>query len=226
MTSTRDRGNGVRQTTVWKRLLGVEHVAIETVRVATGMHGREVAVVELRPDSRARLRCPKCTRKCPFGDEGEGVRRWRSLDVHGRECYLQAGAPRVQCPSHGLIVASVPWARHASRFTRAFEDQAAWLCAQMAWRKVAGLMRTTWETLQKIVGRVAADARSRQDRLAGLTRIGIDEKSWGKREDQYIMVVTDHGTGKIVWAGEGRCQDTVRAFFGALGEDRCKLLTH
>lgn len=216
----------MRQTTVWKKLLGVEHVAIEGVRVETGAGGEEIAVIALRPDSRARLRCPKCRRRCRFADEGEGRRSWRSLDVHGRKCYLEAGAPRVQCPSHGLIVASVPWARHRSRFTAAFEDQAAWLCAQMSWRKVAVLLRTTWESLQQITVRVTADARARRDRLAGLRRIGIDEKSWGKGEDKYIMVVTDHGTGKIVWAAEGRCQDTVRAFFTALGPERSKLLTH
>jgi transposase len=159
-------------------------------------------------------------------DEGEGRRRWRALDVHGRKCYLEAGAPRVQCPSHGLIVASVPWARHGSRFTAASEDQAAWLCAQMAWRKVAVLLRTTWESLQAIVTRVTAAARGKKDRLAGLRRIGIDEKSWGTGDGKYIMVVTDHCTGKIVRAGEGRCQDTVRAFFAALGPDRSKLLTH
>jgi len=216
----------VRQTTVWKKLLGVEYVAIEEVRVETGVRGEEIAVIALRPDSRVRLRCPQCGRKCRFADEGEGLRRWRALDAHGRKCYLEAGAPRVACPSHGLIVASVPWARHGSRFTAAFEDQAAWLCAQMAWRKVAVLMRTTWESLQAITVRVTADARSRRDRLAGLRRIGIDEKSWGTGEDKYIMVVTDHGTGKIVWSAEGRCQDTVRAFFDALGPERGKLLTH
>jgi transposase len=140
--------------------------------------------------------------------------------------YLEAGAPRVRCPSHGLIVAAVPWARHGSRFTAAFEDQAAWLCAQMAWRKAAVLLRTTWESLQAIVARVTADARSRRDRLGGLRRIGIDEKSWGTGGGKYIMVVTDHCTGQIVWAAAGRCQDTVRAFFAALGAGRARLLTH
>jgi transposase len=226
MTSARKRGNGVRQITVWKKLLGVEHVAIEDVRVETGLRGEEIAVVALRPDRHVRLRCPQCRRKCGLADEGEGRRRWRALDVHGRKCYLEARAPRVRCPSHGLIVASVPWARHGSRFTAAFEDQAAWLCAQMAWRKVAVLLRTTWESLQSITVRVTAENRGKRDRLAGLRRIGIDEKSWGKGDDKYIMVVTDHGTGEIVWAAGGRCQDTVRAFFTALGPERSKLLTH
>ena len=39
-------------------------------------------------------------------------------------------------------------------------------------------------------------------------------------------MVTDHVTGKIAWIAEGRSQDSVRAFFGALGSERSKLLTH
>ena len=41
--------------------------------------------------------------------------------------YLAAPAPRVTCAEHGVTVIAVPWARHGSRFTIAFEDTAAWL---------------------------------------------------------------------------------------------------
>ena len=71
---------------------------------------------------------------------------------------------------------------------------------------------------------VVADLAGRTDRLAGLRRIGIDEICW--REDEYLMAVTDHDTGRMVWAAEGRCQDTVRALFTALGPGRAKQLTH
>jgi transposase len=46
--------------------------------------------------------------------------------------YLQAPAPRVSCPTHGVIVAAVPWARHGSRFSSAFEDTVAWLACHAA----------------------------------------------------------------------------------------------
>ena len=55
-------------------------------------------------------------------DAGEGWTWARS------QVYLEAEAPRVgNCPEHGVTVSAVPWARHGSRFTRAFEDQAGWL---------------------------------------------------------------------------------------------------
>jgi transposase len=58
-----------------------------------------------------------------------------------------------------------------------------------------------------------------------LHRIGIDEKSWGKGQGKYLVIVTDHDAGRVAWIGEGRRQATVEAFFGALGDERANLLT-
>ncbi len=154
------------------------------------------------------------------------MRRWRTLDVHGKRCFLESDLPKIACPEHGKVTAAVPWARHDDRFTLPFEDHAAWAAAHMAWTRAAAGLRISWEALANIVARVAADAAARLDRLAGLRRIGIDEKSWGKGQDKYLTVVTGHDTGKIAWIAEGRCQDTVRAFFDALGPDLARLLTH
>ena len=79
-------------------------------------------------------------------------------------CYLEADAPRVACPRHRVIVAAVPWARHDSRYTCAFEDYAAWLAAAMPGKKAARLLRITWRSLQSIAGRVVADLAGRTDR--------------------------------------------------------------
>jgi transposase len=154
------------------------------------------------------------------------VRRWRTLDVHGKRCFIESQVPRISCPEHGKITAAVPWAAHADRFTAVFAQHAAWLAAQMPWTKAARELRVTWDALENIAARAAADAASGRDRLAGLRRIGIDEKSWGKGEGKYLMVVTDHDRGAIAWIAEGRCQETAGQFFDALGPERSKLLTH
>ena len=38
--------------------------------------------------------------------------------------------------------------------------------------------------------------------------------------------MVDHGSGRLVWAAPGRDTATLTAFFDALGEDRCALITH
>jgi transposase len=96
----------------------------------------------------------------------------------------------------------------------------------MPWTRAAAELRVTWEALAGITARVAADAAAGLDRLDGLRRIGIDEKSWGKGSGKYLVIVTDHDAGRVAWIGEGRCQATVEEFFSALGQERAGLLTH
>ena len=216
-------GYGVRKSKLWKKLLGVEHLVFEDGDIEAGRDGREVLVFWVRPGHGHRHRCSRCGRRCRRYDGGAGRRRWRALDAGTMRCYLEADAPRVRCPVHGIVVAAVPWARPGSRFTRPFEDQAAWLCASMTGTKAAELLRTTWRSVEAIVERVVADLAGKTDRLAGLRRIGIDEISYRKGR-RFLMIVVDHDSGRLAWAAEGRSQATVGAFFDALGPQRAARL--
>jgi transposase len=162
-----------------------------------------------------------CRRRSPGYDLGDGRRRWRALDLGTTLAFVEAAAPRVACRRHGVVVCAVPWARHGSRFTRAFEDQAAWLAVNTSQSAVAELMRVAWRTVGAICERVCDEARREVDLLDGLRRIGIDEISHRKGQ-RYLTVVVDHHTGRLVWAASGRDRKTVEAFFDALGETRCK----
>jgi transposase len=206
----------VRGIRVWARLLGLRRTVIEDVF----MDGAKL-VVAARPDWRERDRCGVCRRRSPGADQGAGRRRWRALDVGTTLAYVEAEAPRVTCRRHGVVVCAVPWARHDSRFTRAFEDQVAWLAVNTSKSAVSELMRIAWRTVGGICERVSGEARQRVDLLAGLTRIGIDEISHRKGQ-RYLTVVVDHDTGRLVWAAPGRDRKTVEAFLDALGEARCK----
>ena len=208
----------MRGTRVWARLLGLQRAVVEDVWVGEGGEG---VVVAARAKARERDRCGVCRRRCPGFDLGEGRRRWRALDLGTSFLYLEADAPRVSCREHGVVVCAVPWARHRSRFTRAFEDQAAWLAVNTSKSAVAELMRVTWRTVGSICERVAAEAERELDLLAGLKRIGIDEISHRKGH-RYLTVVVCHDTGRLVWAAPGRDRKTVEAFFDQLGKERCK----
>ena len=71
--------------------------------------------------------------------------------------FLEADAPRVRCPVHGVVVAAVPWARHGAGHTRGFDEQVAWLATQCSKTAVTQLMRIAWRTVGSIVTRVWAD---------------------------------------------------------------------
>lgn len=214
--------------TVWDEVLDTEHAVVVRTYIERWPRKdrppEKVLIIVVEPDEQARHRCPQC------GARGRPVEtdvvRWRTLDVHGKRAFLEAALPRIRCPEHGKITAAAPWARPDDRFSRPFEEFAAWKAAHMPWTRAAAELRISWDALANITARVAADAAAGTDRLAGLRRIGIDEKSWGKGSGKYLVIVTDHDRGRVVWAAEGRSQAVVRAFFDDLGGDRAKLLTH
>ena len=209
----------MREIRVWARLLGLERAVVENVQI----DDKGQVVVAARPHQRERDRCGVCGRRAPGFDLGEGRRRWRALDLGTTIAFLEADAPRVACTEHGVVVCAVPWARHGSRFTRAFEQQVAWLAVNTSGSAVAELMRIAWRSVGAICERVAAEASREADLLAGLRRIGIDEISHRKGQ-RYLTVVVDHDSGRLVWAAPGRDKATVEAFFDALGEQRAKRL--
>ena len=204
---------------VWRKIIGVDRgVVIEDVE---GEDDEEVVVVHLRLRKDRRRRCGRCKKRAPGYDQGEGRRRWRSLDLGTLRCYLEADAPRVNCKEHGPTVALVPWARHGAGHTRAFDDQVSWLVTHSAKSTVCELMRVAWRSVGAIIDRVVTDASSAHDPFSALLRIGIDEISYKKRH-RYLTVVVDHGSGRLIWAGVGREKATLSGFFDALGEDRSK----
>jgi len=137
--------------------------------------------------------------------------------------FVEAEAPRVSCPKHGIVVARVPWARHDSRFTKDFEDQCAWLAVHVSKTTLAELARITWRTVGRIIGRVVEERSAEIDRLDGLSKIGIDEVSF-RRGQRYLTVVVNHETARVVWVQEGREEATLECFFDRLGPARASAL--
>jgi transposase len=207
----------MRASTLWVRLLGVENTVIEDVQFDLA---ENAIVASVRPKKSECGRCGECHLRSPKYDQGEGRRRWRVMDLGTIRAYLEADSPRVCCPIHGVVVAAVPWARHAARFTRWFDDMVAWLATNCSKSAVQELMRISWRTVGRIIERVGAEARERADLLGGLRRIGIDEISYRKGH-RYLTVVVDHDSRRLVWAAPGRDMATVNRFFDALGAEGC-----
>ena len=196
---------------VLKGALELGPAVVEGVRIEDGS-----IIVSARPRKRA-PRCPVCGRRCD-GYDTLPPRRWRAPDAGSARCYVEHAPRRVECPEHGVRAEAAPWARSASsRFTRAFEDQVAWLALHMCRSALAELMRVDWRTVGGICSRVEAsleeaDGRGRFD---GLRSIGIDETSY-KKGRRYMTVVVDHDRGRVVWAAEGHGRRQLDDFIGLL----------
>jgi transposase len=211
----------VRVSKVLKAILGfTREVVIMGVEVAAG--DRPVLRVHVRPKLRRRGRCGRCGELASWFDNGDGERSWRHLDAGYATVEVVAVARRVDCRSCGPTVAAVPWARHASAFTAAFEDLVVHDAIVGNKQAAADRYGISWRAVNNMCVRLATEALGRVDLLDGVVAVAIDEVKY-KKGHKYLTVVCDHVTGRVIWAARGRSKDTVGAFFDALGERATQL---
>ena len=140
---------------------------------------------------------------------------WRHLDLGGWRLEVHARLRRLRCPEHGVLVEGVPFARDGARFTRDFENLVAWLATKTDRTATCRLTRIDWQTIGRVIKRVAGEHLSEKDRLTGLFEISIDEVAWRKGH-RYLTLVGDHRRRCVIWGCEGKGQAAADEFFGVL----------
>lgn len=209
----------MQDTRVWRPAFGLDRA---TVIEKVVFDGDESVVARVRARRGAPGRCGRCRRRAPWYDRGHGRRRWRALDIGTLPAFIEAEAPRVNCPEHGPTVAAVAWARHNARHSHEFDQTVTWLARFYARIIVAQFMRVAWQTVGAIIARVMSDVDALgPDRFDNVRRIGIDEVAYQKGH-RYLLVVVNHANGQLLWVGKGRTKRTLGEFFAALGEERCQ----
>lgn len=201
-------------------LLNVKHTVVDDVKVFDD----DSVVFYAHPTKGEQCRCGICGRKAPYYDAGRGLRLWRTTDIGLHKAEICADSCRVNCPEHGVVTASVPWARHNSRYTLDFEQTVAWLAMNCSKAAVSQFMRISWNSVGPVISRVRADLDTcPESRFDGLEKIGIDETSYRKGH-KYMTVVVNHDTGRVVWVAPGHGRETLSKFFGLLSEEqRCAI---
>ena len=203
----------MRVTTAFKRLVRLDDVNVTAVEFAPAM---VVVTVALR---RRRLVCPHCAYTTRWRYDARPVpSRWRHLDLGTWRLELRASLRRLRCPTHGVVVEAVPFARPGAHLTRDLDDLLVWLATRMDRSAVARLCRVSWRTVGRACERVVATELD-PDRLDGLFRIGVDEISWRKHH-KYLTLVVDHDRRKVIWGAKGKDAKTLDAFFDELGPAR------
>jgi transposase len=208
----------MRMSTVLNKLLAAQGLWVQDFEIC--LEAREVWI-----DVEPRWLVPRC------GGCGCKARRWhdrawrswRHLDVFGFRCSLRYAIRRVRCRRCGVRTEDVPWAAAGSRFTHEFEQQVAWLAQRCDLTAVAEYFRISWSSVRRIVDRVVERAWDSDAALEGLRMIGVDEISY-RRHHNYLTVVVDHVSGRVVWAGKDRKLKTLLRFFRKLGPERAAQL--
>lgn len=173
-------------------------------------------------------RCPRCEseskskgpspKEWTCYDHAE-ERVWRHLDTCQFQTHLHARIPRVDCPDHGILNASVPWADEHSRFTLLME---AWIIEVLrecgTTTGAAALTGLGWDAVSGIMQRAVARGLARKEEIP-LTQIGVDEKAVRKGHS-YMTVVCDLNRGTVEYVADGRKAESLGEFYQSLSPAR------
>jgi transposase len=152
--------------------------------------------------------CPVCGQPCKTHDTVE--KTWRHMDFFQHSAYLTARVPRCKCDEHGVKQVNVPWARPGSGFTLMFEALAMMVIPTMPMNAAARLLREHDTRLWRVVHHFVDEGLARVD-MSKVKEIGIDETA-GKRGHDYITLMVDMVTSKLLFAVEGKGHETLKAF--------------
>jgi len=176
--------------------------------------------IRIRAERGAEFPCPVCGQMCKAHDFKE--KTWRHLNFFQHHCYITALVPRIKCPSHGVKMIKVPWARKGTRFTLLFEQAAMVLVREMPVTAVSRVIGIDDKALWRVVFHYVGKAMEQLD-LSNVTGIGIDETSSGKWH-QYVTVFIDLDRKErpVLFVTEGKGKDTIEAFRKHLEEHNGK----
>lgn len=161
--------------------------------------------------------CPECGKRCGLKDHLP-ERTWRHLDSMQFKTFLHCRIPRSECSTHGARTITVPWANSGSQWTLLFEAFAVLVMGQVAsLSKAATLLGVTWKeahTLRKHAVERGLGRRS----IEQIDYVGIDEKSFGKKE-RFITVLTDLTGERVLEVAPSKSSKAAKAVLTVIPEE-------
>lgn len=208
----------MRLKTVLNRVHPVKGFVYEKTRLVA-----DEIEVAVRPHRRSRPVCAGCGRRGP-GYDTLPVRRFEFVPLWGLAVFLLYARRRVDCPRCGVTAELLPWADGKHHLTTAYAVFLARWARRLSWREVAGIFRTSWESVFRAVAWVVEYGLAHRD-LSGITAIGVDEVQFQKGQ-RYLTVVyqIDHACRRLLWLGPERTAKTLLRFFHMLGRERTAAL--
>jgi transposase len=196
--------------------LGLQDFEVGLVEVEASPRRGRIKVISLARRSGSH-RCPDCGQDHAAGlfEEAEAI-RLRDCSIGDYATYLEAEPVRVACCG-GTRVERLPFVMPGFRMTRRMFERIAALCTRLPIAAVARMAQLSWATVAKVDGRaIELGLGDRALDLQRLRWIGVDEVSWtgGRR---YFTIVTDLGSGRVAWIGDGKGRRGLLPFLRALG---------
>jgi transposase len=176
------------------------------------------ALIRIEPDRRFRPLCHVC--RGPARTVHSPTRKIvRDLDFGGHRMWLQVEHRKIWCDDCGGVrVEHLEFVDASQRITNRLAAYAVQLCQRgMSVEAVARHLELDPKTI-KALDKAALEMKVGPTRYDGLKRLAIDEIAVRKGHN-YMTVVLDYDTGRVVWMGEGRQIETLDEFFKNMPEN-------
>ncbi len=186
----------------------------EELEIGSGPAG----LVEARPDKRFSPLCSYCgsiTRRI----HDHNIRFIRDLSLGQHQIMVQLHYRKVKCQNCNSVrveeLGVCP--PGGPRTTHRLASYIQGLCRYMTIEDVANHLNLDWKTVKAIEKRGLQKQYGPLD-YKGLRYLAVDEIAIGKYH-QYLTVVIDFETGRVVWVGKNRQYETLKEFFSQLPEE-------
>lgn len=161
-------------------------------------------------------RCSRCHSHHVI-QKGKKYRMLRTVPIGNRGVFINLEIRRFFCYDCGATtqesIDSI--AAFKKHYTKRLEQYVHSLSSMMTIQDLANFLQMHWNTLWHILSLKLETYVPRARDLRKLRWIGIDEVSYQKGHN-YLTLVVDHLTGRVVHIGRGRGEQSVSSFFQRL----------
>ena len=170
------------------------------------------ALLNLEPDLRFSPLCRQCHSKATVHTKGL-LRIVRDLNFGPAQAFLQIHYRRVWCPiCQTARVEELSFIDASKRVTHRMARYIYDLCKVMTVQDVARHLGLDPKTV-KAIDKHFLQQEHGQTLCEGLRILAIDEIALRKGQNDYMTVVLDYLTGRVVWMGQGRDKQALDHFF-------------
>ncbi len=173
--------------------------------------------VTVEPDKRYRPICHFC-RGPARGVHSYHRRRIRDMNVFEARTWIRYGYRKVRCQKCGIVVEDLGLVDVHLRITRRLACYVLELCRLLPIRDIARHLDLDWKTIKELHKQYLQKRYSKED--IGLPELlAVDEISL-KKGHHYLTVIINWQNGRVLWVGEGRRYETLKAFFDTLTDEQ------
>lgn len=147
----------------------------------------------------------------------------RDLPIAEYDSYLCCELFMVKCKTCGCVRERLDFIDRCSRLTVRLETYIFKLVNMSTIKDVADKFSMSWETVKNI-DKKYLEAKFKNLDYGNLKHIAMDEIA-NKKGHDYLSIVMDLDTGRVIWVGEGRKEEDINKFYDTLTNEQKNAIT-